>query len=423
MSGREISLFPAGSIEAPASKSIAHRAIICSGLARGNSIIKNVSRSEDVDASIRCMASLGAGFSLKGDEMRSKGIGPVALNASDGEKLLDCGESGSTLRFLIPLAAMLGGQTRFAGRGRLMERPLGPYFSALAEHGARLELKGPELLVSGTLTPGTYNIPGNISSQFISGLLLCLPLLKQQSKIALTAPLESAPYVDLTIDAMSAFGVEIIREPGAFIVPGNQAYSGASYIIEGDYSQAAFFLVAGALGRPCSVKGLSLGSKQGDKQILAILARSGAQVSLDEAGGISVKKAGRLKPQSVDISDIPDLAAPIAALFCACEGTSYITNASRLRLKESDRLLAIATELSKLGADIALHEDSLAINGTGSLNGGNVDSWGDHRIAMMLAVAAAISKNAVTISASESVAKSYPSFWDDFEKMPIGGEL
>lgn len=397
---KKVSLFPRGAIQMPPSKSISHRALICSGLTERPSVIKNLAVSDDIGATARCMREIRKGLIEKAGQ----------------PGILDCGESGSTLRFLIPLAAMLPDGASFTGRGGLMERPLGPYLDELALHGASVSLRDGVLTVTGPLEGGAYNIPGNISSQFVTGLLLALPLLESDSEIRVTSPLESAPYVDITLDVMERFGIQVANDGyRRFSIKGGQRYRPCELTVEADYSQAAFFLVAGALGAECGCLGLSPESKQGDGRIVDILKRSGAKILTTEQGGLAARP-GRLAAQTADVSDIPDLVPPLAAFFCFCEGTSHIINAGRLRHKESDRLTAVTEELNKLGAEIVMAEDSLTIKGVKSLRGGAMSARGDHRVAMMGAVAAIRSEAPVYIEGAGCVSKSYPDFWRDFEK-------
>ena len=407
---KTIKQFPQGTITLPPSKSVAHRAVICAGLADGQSVLRNITRSNDIDATVACMRALGAVCDADGDVMRITG-GLTAAN-----RPLDCGESGSTLRFLIPIAVLLDSEISLTGHGRLMQRPLTPFLNALGKGGAEILQDGQILRVKGPIKSGRYELPGDISSQYVSGLLFALPLLGGDSEIVLTSPLESASYVDLTIDAMAQFGVAVEHtEYSRFTVRGGQRYTAANMAIEADYSQAAFFLIASMLGCECSCAGLEKASKQGDRRILDILQNSGGEVVTHVDGSISIK-AERLIAQTVDVSDIPDLVPPLAALFALCDGESRIINAGRLRHKESDRLSAVASELNALGAGIIEESDALIIRGRKRLRGGIVNSHNDHRIAMMAAVAAIGCDGAVTVAGSECVAKSYPRFLQDFEK-------
>jgi len=406
---KSITRFPHGTIALPPSKSVAHRAVICAGLAQGESVLRNIAQSNDIAATVNCMRALGAVCDIKGDTMQVTG-GLISNGTT-----LDCGESGSTLRFLIPVAAVWGKEISFTGQGRLMQRPLTPFLDALSIGGAEILQLEQKLNVKGPIKAGQYALPGDISSQYVSGLLFALPLLDGNSEIVLTSKLESASYVDLTIDTMLRFGVEVEHtDYSRFTVRGGQRYVPSDMSIEADYSQAAFFLIASMLGCDCSCAGLDNVSKQGDRRILDILQKSGGEIAANADGSISIK-AEKLLAQTVDVSDIPDLVPPLAALFALCDGESRIINAGRLRHKESDRLSTVASELNVLGADITEEMDALIIRGKRRLIGGNVDSHNDHRIAMMAAVAAIGCENTVTVTGSECVAKSYPRFWQDFE--------
>jgi 3-phosphoshikimate 1-carboxyvinyltransferase len=304
----------------------------------------------------------------------------------------------------------------FTGRGRLFRRPLGVYAKIFSDAGVKFTQTGESATVEGflNLTSRVCSLPGDVSSQFVSGLLFALPLLKDDSEIHLTTPLESRQYVDMTIDVMKRFGVEITEpDERVFFVRGGQRYRGTRYKVETDYSQAAFFLAASALGADVSVAGLASPSVQGDGIILGVLRDAGAEISWE--GGAVRASASRLRAVRFDARNAPDLVPPVAALCCFCDGTSEITGAGRLRLKESDRLSALASELKKLGADISETEDSLSITGARSLRGGAADAWGDHRIAMAIAVAAIRCDEPATLTGWRSVEKSYPDFWRDFE--------
>ncbi|MEG2455182.1 MAG: 3-phosphoshikimate 1-carboxyvinyltransferase [Oscillospiraceae bacterium] len=348
--------------------------------------IENLAQSQDLDATERCLAAL--------------------LGSGDPVPHCDCGESGSTLRFLIPLALTLRGGGVFTGSGRLMERPQEPYFDIFKKQNIRYSLDGGSLTVAGALKPGVYSLPGNVSSQFVTGLLYALPLLDGDSSVMLTSPLESRGYVDMTLDALAQFGVtaEAIS-PAEFRVPGNQRYSPACQRVEADYSQAAFFLVAKELGNPLKIQGLREDSKQGDKVILA------ARRQLSLPGTVTL-----------DVSQCPDL-VPALALFGALRSgeRTLLVGAARLRLKECDRLDAVTKELCKLGAHVEQTPDSLLISGVSALHGGTVDSHNDHRIAMMLAIAATRATDPVTLTGAESVGKSYPGFWKDY--VNLGGRV
>jgi 3-phosphoshikimate 1-carboxyvinyltransferase len=335
---------------------------------------------------------------------------------------------------------MTGEEWLFTGRGRLMERPQGVYAELFAKQGVFFARENAGIRVCGPLPAGVYRLPGNVSSQFVTGLLLALPLAEGDSILELASPLESADYVALTLQTMEAFGARAEERRGAdggvdgYMVKGGQRYRPAEYTVEGDWSQAAFFLCAAALGRDVAVAGLDPASRQGDRRVVGILERMGVSTSwktgsLSPAAGTRDERktieallrvavsAGGLRGAEIDARDIPDIVPPLAALACFAKGVTRITGAGRLRIKESDRLSALAQELAKLGADISEEEDGLTIRGRvpGLLPGGNVDAHGDHRIAMAMAVAAVGCGGPVRLAGAESVAKSYPGFWDDFE--------
>ena len=390
-----------GTVTPPSSKSQAHRLLIGAALAEGESTVRNVVFSQDIEASLRCVAALGAETVREGNTVRVRGGGPGAE-----VPVLDCGESGSTLRFLISASLAVAGGGVFLGSGRLMERPLGPYFEIFREKGVAFSREDNTLTIRGRLTSGRYLLPGNVSSQFITGLMYALPLLEGDSEILLTAPLESSGYVDLTRDALKTFGIEICDMPGGWHVPGGQRYRTADAAVEGDWSQGAFFLTAKALGHGLDVAGLDPDSRQGDRIISEYLARMAQP-------GETV----------LDVRDCPDLVPALAAAAALRSGeTTRIANAARLRFKESDRLSAVAAVLGSLGAEIREETDGLTICGKDRLRGGTmVESRNDHRIAMMTAVAATRCERPVTICGAECVRKSYPEFWRDYAL--LGGKL
>lgn len=392
-----------GTITPPPSKSQAHRAIIAASLAEGKSLVRNVSASQDITATLGCMTALGAKAVWRDDAIEIWGIGD--RRQTDMPRF-DCGESGSTLRFLIPIALAISEGGIFCGRGRLMRRPQDPYFSIFQEKGIAFSQGSDTLSIKGSLTPGEFRLPGNISSQFITGLLYALPLLHGDSEIVLTTELESSGYVDLTVDTLQQFGVFLERMKHGWYIPGNQKYQPQNVAVEADYSQAAFFYAAKGLGNDIRIEGMNSDSHQGDKRILNFEAR------LNEPGLVEL-----------DVRECPDLVPALAARAAfRPEQTTHIVNAGRLRLKESDRLAAITEVLHSLGAEIVEESEGLLICGKDSLFGGvTVDAWNDHRIAMMTAIAASRCKNTVTITGAECVRKSYPSFWKDY--MALGGRL
>ena len=374
-----------GTVTPPPSKSQAHRAILAQLLAGGGTV-SNLAASQDIEATRRCAAAL-----------KTEG---------DGLPLLDCGESGSTLRFLIPIALALRGGGRFTGRGRLMDRPQKPYFDIFDEKGIFYEQKDGALTVKGELKPGEYRLPGNVSSQFVTGLLYALPLLEGESRIVLTSPLESRGYVDMTLDVLDHFGVRAEVLEDGFLVPGDQVFQARDFTIEADWSQAAFWMAAGLLGNPVLTVGLSDQSTQGDRVI-------------DEH--FASFAWGTWRTVEIDVSDCPDLLPPLAVMAAFHDGATRLINAARLRLKESDRLATVTKMLTALGGQVEEGPDWLAIPGTRFLKGGTVDGANDHRIVMAAAIAATRCTGPVTILGAEAVNKSYPRFWEEYKR--LGGEF
>ena len=400
-----------GTIKPPPSKSAAHRAIICAALSESTSVLSPYVYSDDIDATMDAMRTFGADITQRDGRIYVCATGIKAISNA----AIDCRESGSTLRFLIPIAAAAGGCFTFTGTGRLPLRPIGPYLECLAKAGISCESSGGlPLRINGKLLNGVFKMPGNVSSQFVTGLLLALPMLSGDSSIFLTTPLESGGYVDLTMDIMKRFGVSVSENTSGYSIKGGQSYSSCDLKIEGDWSQAAFWLAAGALGRSIRCEGLDLNSKQGDKSITDILLRFGAKIS-DSTEDISVSPDS-LNGIEIDVSQIPDLVPILAAVACMARGRTVIKNASRLRLKESDRLHTAAVGLRAFGAQIEEQNDGLVIDG-GTLRGGEADGAGDHRIVMALSIAAAYCSDKSIIYGSGCISKSYPDFIRDFKKL------
>lgn len=394
-----------GNVTVPPSKSVAHRMIIAAALAEGRSEISNLYPSADILATMDCMRNLGAQIDFSDDTAVINGIGNAPETAS-----LDCNESGSTLRFLIPVACALGVKTEFIGSGRLPQRPITPYLEEFPKHGIAFDYNNTmPFSVSGKLTGGKFYVDGGISSQFITGLLFALPLLEEDSEIVLTSHLESKPYVDITLGTLRDFGCEVTENENGYFIKGKQKYKPFCGVVEGDYSQAAFFEVADALGSDIEISGLNVNSFQGDKKIVEICRE------------IVYNENGVLKPFDIDCSDIPDLVPILSVLATFCQGKSRITNVARLRIKECDRLSAMVQCLNKIGGKVTEHSDSLEIDGVGTLEGGEVESFNDHRIAMSMAVAATRCKGSLKIKGAECVRKSYPDFFEVYEK--LGGDL
>ena len=394
-----------GNITPPPSKSQAHRVVIAAALAGGVSTVENLARSQDIQATLGCMAALGACAETgKNDAVRVHGMN-TCISRRGALPRFDCGESGSTLRFLIPIALAVAGGGVFTGRGRLMERPQQPYFDLFEEKGISYAQEDGVLTVQGELKPGVYKLPGNVSSQFITGLLYALPLLKGDSEIRLTTALESEGYVDMTLEVLEQFGIRVTRQENGFFVPGGQSYQSRDVRVESDWSQAAFWYAARALGSDVTIGGLNKNSAQGDR----VIARQFEQ--LTAPGDVEL-----------DVSQCPDLVPALAAMAAVRQGTTQIMNAARLRIKESDRIVAFTQVLNAMGADVTEQADGLTIVGKQSLAGGvDVDSHNDHRIAMMAAIAATRCVQPVTVLDAQCVAKSYPNFWEDYES--LGGEL
>lgn len=413
----EITLLPgqrSGITAAPSSKSHAHRLLICAALGSKKVNIDCGDISKDIAATAKCLEALCADISVGADGLIS--VEPECRQAAQVKQLY-CGESGSTLRFLIPVCGALGESVAFNMEGRLADRPLAPLDALLREHGMEIAKDGNRLFCSGRLKSGVFSIPGDISSQYISGLLFALPLLDGDSTIRITGRLESSAYIAMTESALKSSGISFEREGNEYRIRGNQRYAlSCNCAAEGDYSNGAFFLCMGALSeRGITVKNMPCDTLQGDSAIVDILRGFGAQVTVC-GSEITVKK-GSLKGCVIDASGIPDLVPVLSVLAAAAEGETRIINAARLRLKESDRLTATAELLSRLGGDVTELDDGLIINGTGTLKGGTVDSYNDHRIAMSAAVAACISTAPVTVEGPECTAKSFPRFWENLEQL------
>ena len=406
-----------GTIRAVVSKSQAHRLLICAALSSAESQVVCSDINNDINATVRCLNALGASIVHKSGVFS---VRPIATPVV-GERLLDVGESGATLRFLLPIACALGADVAFIMGGRLPTRPLTPLYEELNAHGCALSPKGMNpLRQSGHLKGGNFTIPGNISSQFVSGLLFALPLLNDDSLIKITGDLESKPYIDMTIAALKEFGIEIKQNQSSYTVKGKQHYVPYQTLnVEGDWSNAAFWLCAGAIcSHGVTVTHLNHDSLQGDKSILTILERFGALV---EYGPDSVTvRRGDLKGIDIDAADIPDLVPVLTAVASVSDGKTTVYNAERLRLKESDRLKTVTETLRTIGADITETPGGLVVCGKKQLTGGTVASHNDHRIAMTAAIISSVCAGPVLIQEAEAVNKSYPGFFKDFAA--LGGQ-
>ncbi len=392
-----------GTVTPPPSKSQAHRLLIAAALGSGDSTLSGLADSQDIQATRRCLCALGVRIDdLSPGTVQVHGLGNAAVEAGPAP-ILDCGESGSTLRFLIPLALLVNGSACFTGHGRLMERPMAPYEDLFREKGIFFEKKDGVLTVRGQLTPGEYRLAGNVSSQFFTGLLFALPLLDGDSTLVPTTPLESRDYLEMTRSVLELAGVESRWEGDVLHIPGRQRCAPFEAAVEADWSQAAFWYAAIALGSQLELEGLNAFSVQGDMAVVPHFLR------LTHPGDLTI-----------DLANIPDLLPPLAVMAAVRSGTTRFVNAARLRMKESDRLSTVCAMLTALGGRCQEGPDSLTVTG-GTLTGGTVDSAGDHRIAMAAAIAATGCTGPVTLLGAECVKKSYPDFWEVYQS--LGGEV
>ena len=410
-----------GKVNIPPSKSMAHRAIICASLSDNLCRIDNIDYSDDIIATIDAMESLGAKITKYENYLDIIGIYNHIQN-TENSRVIDCNESGSTLRFLIPISLLFKGNSKFIGRGNLGKRPLTTYYNIFEKQNIRYSYdeNNLDLEIEGKLKGGIFEVDGNVSSQFISGLLFALPLIEEDSKIVINTDLESKSYVDLTLQVMKDFGIEIINNNyKEFIIKGNQKYEGRNYSVEGDYSQGAFFLCANAIGNDISCKNLNINSIQGDKEVIDILKKMNVDI-LVKGNEIEAQRRKKLKATYIDGSQCPDIIPILTSVAALAKGRTEIVNVGRLRLKECDRLSAIVCELNKLGANITEKKDSIIVDGVEELEG-DIQVWShkDHRIAMTLAIASSRCKKPIIIKDYNCVSKSYPKFFEDFEN--IGG--
>lgn len=403
-----------GSVPAIPSKSDAHRKLIGAALADRTTSLSLPRSSADMDATMECLRALGAKIDRTDDAVMITPINSVPENS-----VLDCGESGSTFRFLLPVAAALSETVTFQGHGRLPQRPIGELMEVMQERGVTFSAKQLPFTIKGRLQLGDYCIPGNISSQYITGLLLALPLLDGDSTITLSTPLTSAAYVEITRAVLDTFGVTVQETPTGYRISGKQAFRAQGTLsVSGDWSNAAFFLTTGALSDPITVSGLDEADTQGDKEIVPFLRQFGANVSVE--GDAVTVQTGKLTGTTIDIGETPDLLPILAVLATQAEGETRFTNAARLRLKESDRLKTTTQMLKALGGDVEELPDGLLVRRC-TLTGGETSSYQDHRIAMAAAVAAIVCDAPVTITDAEAVDKSYPQFYEDYEM--LGGNI
>ncbi len=389
-----------GQVDAPASKSVAHRALICAALANKPTKIKCSTTSVDIEATAQCLRELGASISKTEYGFYVEPIKDAIENA-----VLNCKESGSTLRFMLPVAAILGKAVSLYGEGRLPERPLTELCTALEKHGTSVSSHSLPLTVSGGLLEGVYEISGEVSSQFISGLLLALPVTHAESTIIITGQIQSKPYIDMTLDVLNGFGIETEFAGNTIkIKPCNGYFSPQNYTVEGDWSNGAFFICADIINsNNVKCNNLTLNSIQGDKAVAEIAEK--------------IRNADENKEIRIDVGDIPDLVPVLAVTSCFRKGVTKFYNASRLRIKESDRLLSTCEMINNLGGQAVITSDTLTVYGNGVLEGGTVDSYNDHRIVMSAAIAASGCKKDVVITNAQAVSKSFPKFFEEIEKL------
>ncbi len=403
-----------GEVVIPSSKSQLHRLLLCAAMGTERVRIEARGTNRDVEATAACLAALGAGIGRPSEDEWE--VEPVRRTPA-GLCALPCGESGSTLRFLLPVTGMLGAQGVFHRTGRLPERPLAPLDTLLSAHGMTLLGDGADLTVSGQLRSGSFELPGNVSSQYVSGLLMALPYLEGDSTVTVCGSMESGQYVEMTEQILRLAGIRIDRRRQTFgISGGQQGHLPGTVRAEGDWSSAAFFLCMGALSASgIRVRGLDRSSLQPDRDVLAILRKMGARVVEEEDGVLISRGDGR--GREIDASQRPDLVPALAAFAGTCRGETRFTNAGRLRLKESDRLESTKELIDALGGEAEVTGDTLTVCGRGGYRGGTVDPRGDHRIAMAAAVAACAAREEVTVLNAECAAKSYPGFWQDLREL------
>lgn len=412
-----MTLFPTtlrGEYKTPPSKSMTHRALICSALANGKSTITNFVLSEDIKATIDALTKLGAKFDIQDDKVYVEGV--KRLKAPTEE--VYCNESGSTLRFMIPIFSLTGKEVTFTGAKSLIKRPQSVYEKIFKEDDIPYTITKESIMVNGSIKAREYTLDGSVSSQFFTGLMFSLPLLKENSYIYFKNTLESESYIDLTIQMLELYGIEIQKISNGFFIEGNQMYKAQDYRVEGDYSQAAFFLVGGVLNGAVKSLDLHHESKQGDRAILDIIKSVKGVVVYEESGYTAMKS--QTAGTTIDISDCPDLGPIVALLLALSKGRSRIVNAQRLRLKESDRIESTVTTLKALGANIKEENDEIIIQGKKGLTGGvSLDSYNDHRIAMMISIAATICEEPIELTNPYAINKSYPDFYKDY--ISLGG--
>lgn len=413
-------------VEVISSKSYVHRLLIAAAMSKTRTGVVTNAVSKDMEATVRCLRALGADIEVSESNGKHvfeimKPIGAVK------EALLDCGESGSTARFLLPVATALADKAEITGSGKLPERPFGPLCEALRENGIEADSDYLPIRVCGELKPGEYAIPGNVSSQYISGLMFALALLHENSIICLKSPLESEAYVNMTIEVLDVFGIKISRDENRFLIHGNSDIKGPNTVYaEGDWSNGGFLMCLGALNGGIELKGLRLPSIQGDSSVFEILKKFGYSVGCRGIGEESVVSISgtAVSVVDMDVSQIPDLVPALAAVAAFAPGESVFRNAERLRIKESDRIEAIVESLKLFGKESRIenvegHENIHIFGGETAASNGEIhaDGYNDHRIVMMLSILAVGSNRKVVIEGAEAVNKSYPGFFEVCERI------
>ena len=414
----DITLFPGnlnGEIKSPPSKSLSHRALICAGLSKGTSVISNIIYSDDINSTINALELLGASFERTKDKITVHGLKSIKTPSKE----INCNESGSTLRFLIPLFSLSDERVVFTGAQSLISRPQSIYNKIFKEDGNIFKINNNKIVVKGSIKAKEYVIKGDVSSQFFSGLMFALPLLEEDSNIVVEGKLESKSYIDLTIDILNKFGITIKETKNGYFIEGNQTYKPTNYTVEGDFSQAAFYLVGGIISGYVKVNDLLHSSRQGDKTIINFIKQMNGKVIYLKNGYVT--ELSKTTKTTIDLSNCPDLGPIITLLACLSEGTTHIINISRLRIKESDRVTSTVSTLKALGADIKSSKTEITVIGKSSLKGGvTVASFNDHRIAMMLSIAALRCEKEIILTNANAVTKSYPAFFKDYEL--LGGK-
>lgn len=403
-----------GAIKAIPSKSYAHRIMLCAMLSNMQTQIVGNYESKDMEATLSCIKALGSKVKIQNNVLY---LSPEKKKQES--VLLDCIESGSTVRFILPIVAALGIEAKVTGKEGLQKRPLKDLVDVLKEHGEEIDSENLPLTMKGKISSGIYKIRGDVSSQYITGLLLALPLLDKDSEIIIEGELVSKKYIDITLDVQKLFGITISKSENGFIIPGNQKYIAPKKMtVQGDWSNAAFWLSLGALNSDIEITGLSLETQQGDREILQILMEMGAKV-LIKNDSIFVKKS-KLRAVTLDMQNIPDLAPIVSILMANAEGISVMKNVDRLKIKETDRLQAIIETLQKMGVKCRYQDNELSILG-GKIEAFSNGSYNDHRMVMMQAIAASIAKGECIIEGAEAKDKSYPSFFVDYKT--LGGDV